>query len=644
MALRVRTLQTSFSAGELDPELAGRSDVERYFRGAERARNVIVRPTGGVRRRPGLRHVTTITDAAAGARLVEFSFNTEQAYLLVFTATTIRVFRDDVLVHTITGTPWSGAQVSSITWTQSADTLIVLHPDVAPQRLLRGISDTDWTLGALPLANIPGHDYGAVTPTGTITPSATTGDAITLTASASIFTASMVGWYLRTTRNALARITAFTSATAVTARVLRAFPNTNAIPAADWSLREPVISTTRGWPSCGVFYAGRLYLGGLKSRPATVLGSRVSDFFDFDPGNALDDDGIDVTIDTDQVNAIRFLSATRQLHAFTSGGEHILAGDNDGVITPASARWIEQTRRGAVANVPVVEVDGALLFVQRGGKAVRQHLYDELQGAFGNIVLSRLAEHLIRNPVDMAARKGATLDAADHVLVVNADGTVAVLLTERSQETVAWVLWETDGAVRQVAALDDGAVYLGVARDGAWRVERWDDDLLVDAGVRVTTGLPLTTVTGLGHLEGRTVAIVADGAVQPSATVTGGAVTLPREAEDEVQVGLPFTVLVRPMPPEPRLPGDPMLGRKARIVRASMRVDDTGPFTLNGIVVDARRFGDAPASPLDAPPRRLTGDARLSGLTGWSPRPTVDIAQEEPQPFQLLALALDVAT
>jgi hypothetical protein len=644
MALRVRTLQTSFSAGELDPELASRTDVERYFRGAERARNVVVCPTGGLRRRPGLKHVATIPDATAGCRLVNFSFNTEQTYLLVFTAGTIRVFKNDTQVATITGTPWTGPQVATLTWTQSADTLIVFHPDVPPQRLLRQGSDTNWSLGPLPLTNIPGHDYGAVTPTGTITPSATTGNAITLTASASIFTAGMVGWYLRTTSNALARITAFTSATQVTAKVLRAFPNTNAIPAADWSLREPVISTTRGWPACGVFFAGRLYMGGLKSRPATVLGSRVSDFFNFDPGTGLDDEALDVTIDTDQVNAIHFLAATRQLHAFTSGGEHILAGDRDGVITPASARWIEQTRRGAVANVPVVEVDGALLFVQRGGKAVRQHLYDEVQGAYANIVLSRLSEHLIRQPVDMAVRKGASRDAADHVLVVNSDGTVAVLLTERSQETVAWTLWETDGHVRQVAALDDGALYLGVTRDGTFRIERWDDDLLVDAGVRVTTGMPLTTVTGLTHLEGRTVAIVADGAVQPPATVTGGTVTLPRPAQQEVQVGLPFTVRVRPMPPEPRLPGDPMLGRKARIVRASMRVKDSGPFTLNGIVVDARRFGDAPNTPLDAPPRRLTGDARLSGLTGWQYRPTVEIAQTDPQPFQLLALALDVAT
>jgi hypothetical protein len=644
MALRVRTLQTSFSAGELDPELAGRSDVERYFRGAERARNVVVRPTGGLRRRPGLRHVATISDGNAGCRLVEFNFNAEQTYLLVFTANTIRVFKDDALVHTITGAPWTAQQVATITWTQSADTLIVFHPDVQPRRLLRQGSDTNWSLSTVPLTNIPGHDYGAVTPTGTMTPSATTGDAITLTASATIFNAGMVGWYLRTTSNALARITAFTSSTQVTAKVLREFPNTNAIAAADWSLREPVISAARGWPRCGVFYAGRLYMGGLKSRPATVLGSRVSDFFNFDPGAALDDDSVDVTIDTDQVNAIRFLAATRELHAFTSGGEHILAGDNDGVITPASARWIEQTRRGAVANVPVVEVDGALLFVQRGGKAVRQHLYDELQGAYANIVLSRLAEHLIRQPVDMAVRKGGARDAADHVLVVNADGTVAALLTERSQETVAWTLWETDGQVRQAAALDDGAVYFGVTRAGAYRIERWDDDLLVDAGVRITTGMPLTTVTGLTHLNGLTVAIVADGAVQPPATVTGGTVTLPRPAQQEVQVGLPFTVLVRPMPPEPRLPGDPMLGRKARIVRATMRMDNSGPFTLNGVVVDARRFGLAPDTPLDGPPRRLTGDARLSGLPGWQYRPTVDIAQADPQPFQLLALALDVAT
>jgi hypothetical protein len=644
MALRVRTHQTSFSAGELDPELAGRSDVERYFRGAERARNVIVRPTGGVRRRPGLRHVATISDAAAGVNLVEFSFNTEQAYLLVFTANTIRVFRNDVLVHTITPTPWSGAQVARITWTQSADTLIVFHPDVQPQRLLRGGSDTSWTLSAITFANVPGFDYGAVTPTGTITPSAVSGDAVTLTASASVFTAGMVGWYLRTTRNALARITAFTSATAVTAQVLRAFPNVNAIPATDWRLTEPVISATRGWPGAGIFYAGRLYLGGLKSRPATVLGSRVSNFFDLNPGTPLDDDGIDATIDTDQVNAIRAFAATRQLHAFTSGGEHILAGDNDGVITPASVRWIEQTRRGAVADVPVVEVDGALLFVQRGGKAVRQHLYDEIQGAFGNIVLSRLSEHLIRQPVDLAARKGAALEASDQVLVVNGDGTVAVLLTERSQETVAWTLWETDGAVRRAAALDNGTLYLGVERAGSFRIERWEDDLLVDAGVRVTTGFPVTTVTGLTHLEGRTVAIVADGAVQPPATVTAGAITLPRPATQDVQVGLPFTVQVRPMPVEPRLGDGPMVGRKARIVRATMRVHESGPFEIAGIPVDTRRFADAPASPLDAPPPRITGDVRISGLTGWTDRPTVDIVQRAPQPFELLALALDVAT
>lgn len=644
MALRIRTLQAAFSAGELDPELAARSDVERYYRGGSRMRNVIIRPTGGVRRRPGLRHVATIPDAAAGWNSVEFSFNTEQAYLLVFTASTVRVFRDDVLVATITNAPWSAAQVVSIGWTQSADTLIVTHPDVQPHRLVRGGSHSSWTLSPIAFQNVPGFDYGAVVPAGTMTPSATTGDAVTVTASAATFTANMVGWYLRTTRNALARITAFSSATSVTARVLRAFQSTSAIPAAEWRLLEPVISAARGWPSAAVFFAGRLYFGGLRSRPATALGSVVGSFFDLDPGSALDDQGIDATIDTDQVNAIRAFAATRQLHAFTSGGEHIMAGDADGVITPASVRWIEQTRRGAAANVPVVEVDGALLFVQRGGKAVRQHLYDEVQGAFGNIVLSRLAEHLIRQPVDMAVRKGARRDAADQVLVVNSDGTVAVLLTERSQETVAWTLWETDGQVQRVTALDNGAVYLGVLRDGAVHIERWDDDLLVDAGVRVTTGLPTTTVTGLGHLEGRQVAIVADGAVQPSRTVTGGQVTLDRPAETDVQVGLPFTVTVSPMFVEPRLPEGPTLGRKTRIVRAAMRVHESGPFKINGIAVDFRRFATGAATPLDAPPRRLTGDVRVSGLTGWNERATVDIVQDEPQPFELLALALDIAT
>lgn len=565
---RARDVQTSFTAGELDPKLAARIDVARYYSGGEAVRNMLVRGLGGAHRRPGLLHVATIPDGSAGIRLVAFAFNVEQTYLLVFTAGTIRVFLPDgTNTATIGGTPWSAAQVGEIKWVQSADTLIVFHHDVQPHRLVRTGSHSSWSLSAVAFSNIPTFDFG--------------------------------------------------------------------------SGAEPVISATRGWPETGTFYQGRLYLGGLKSRPATLLASKVGSFFDLNKGTGLDDEGLDLTIDTDRVNAIWHLPVTRTLHVFTSGAEHVLAGD--GIITPKTARFEEQTRRGSLRHVPVAEIDGALLFVQTGGKAVRQHLFTEVEGAFGNTVLSLLAEHLVRNPVDLAARKGNTADADDYLLLVNGDGTVAVLTTLRAQEVVAWSLWETDGAVRRAAVLDSGEVFLAVERSGSVRIERWDDALLVDAGVRVTTGLPSDTVTGLGHLEGREVTIAVDGATHPARTVQSGQVTLERPAQSEVQVGLAFTPLLRTMPAEPAPnSGLPAISGLARIPRVTVRVHDSAPFLLNGRQVTMRRFGDAPASPLDAPPPRLSGDFRLSGFAGWRRRAQIEVSQPEPQPLAVLSLAYDI--
>ena len=140
---RQRFAKTSFTAGEIAPELLGRHDLKGYANGAAELRNVIVLPTGGVRRRPGLRHVDTLPGAA---RLVPFAFNTAQTYLLVFTHEAMRVYRDDVLQATVT-TPWTSAQLAALSWTQNADTLIVCHPDVPPQRITR-TAHTAWTVTA----------------------------------------------------------------------------------------------------------------------------------------------------------------------------------------------------------------------------------------------------------------------------------------------------------------------------------------------------------------------------------------------------------------------------------------------------------------------------------------------------------------
>lgn len=633
---RLRTLQASFTSGELDPRLAARGDAKVYYSGAARMQNVLVLPMGGFRRRPGHEYVTAITGAAAGWRVLAFAFNTVQTYLMVFVASSIYVFKDDALVATV-ATSLTGPQVEQMSWAQSADTLIIVHPDVQPLKLVRGASHSAWTLSAITFSNIPTYDFG--------------------------------------------------------------------------SGAEAVISVTRGWPSAVTFHQSRLWLGGLKSRPATLLASKVGSFFDLNTGTALDDEAINITIDSDQVNAIFALRSGRNLVIFTSGAEHAIRVDPP--ITPKNVAISEQTRRGISQYVPPVEVDGALIFVQRGGKAFREFLFDVAQDAYGANILSLLSPHLIVTPGDMAVRKGNSQDDADYVLAVNSDGTVVVLNTLRSQEVNAFTQETTDGLVKHVAVLD-GTVYFLVTRtvggSTVYYLEKWTDaastdcclrhtrpaaqstaasaaqtafpwtasasvsavkvrkngitlDLGTDytvsglpgtsgtvtltsgaaAGDVVKISFPLSSLSGLSHLEGRTVKAIVDGGMQADKTVSSGAVALSPAAETDVEIGLDYALRVAGMPVEGRLPDGTMVGRMARIVNITGRLYQTKSIRINGQLVPFRRLGPAGVGPLDQPITAQTGEFRVDALQGWSRRPAFEITQDAPLPVTVLGLALLVS-
>lgn len=636
---RVRTVQASFTRGELDPRLAARVDAQIYYAGAEAARNVLVLPMGGFRTRPGWVYVGAVGDAGAGHVMVPFSFNTEQDYLLIFTGNTIRIYREGVVVATLTGTPWGASQVEGLGFAQSADTLIICDHDVAPYKLVRGGSHSSWTLSALTLKNLPGYDYGAIVPAGTMTPAAKTGQNILVTHSTGVFTADHVGWYIRG-NSGLARIITYTSATQVQVDILIDFRNTSAIAAEDWVMEEPIISATRGWPSRVIFHQGRLYFANLKNRPATIIGSKSGEFFDFDPGGALDDEGIDATIDDDEVNAIYQLVSGRHLTLLTSGSEHVALVQPP--ITPTNIALEEQTRWGIKANVRPVQLDGALLFVQRGGRAVREFLFTNLENAYQANQLSLLSPHLVRDPVSFVVRKGTSFDEADYLLLVNDDGTVATVNLLRAQEINAFTLFETDGEVQDAAVVGEDVYFLvrrSIGGATVYYVEKWDEDAHLDASCRFTAGMPLSVVTGLGHLEGESVAVLVDGEPHPARTVSGGQITLERAAQTSVEVGLDPAWRVKTMPVEGRLPDGTMITKQARVVKASLRLHQTRAIRLNGFDLSFRRVGD----PLDAAPIVFTGDHDVDGLQGWDSRAQAEMDGSISMPATVLGVALRVA-
>lgn len=619
----IRRLKTSFAAGELAAELIGRADLRAYENGAARLTNVFILPTGGVRRRPGLRHLALLPGRA---RLIPFEFSTEQTYLLVLTDRRLAVWRGDAEVAAI-ATPWTEHHLAQLAWTQSADTLLIVHPEVPPQRITR-TSHTDWTIAPWRFDAEPFHRFAA--PEVTLAAAATTGT-VTLTASAPVFQPGHAGTTFRL-RGRRVRIEAVTSPVTATATVID--PLAGTAPSAEWD--EAAFSPVRGWPVSVCFHQHRLVIGGSRDLPNRLWLSRTGTLFNFDLGTGLDDQAIEFALVSDQVNAIRAVFSGRHLQVFTSGAEWMVSGDP---LTPANIQLHRQTRVGSPVDrtVPPVDVDGATIFVARSGRAVHEFAYTDIEQAYQAADLALLARHLVRDPVAMAYDQTRRL-----LHVVMADGRMATLTLFRAEQVTAWSGHATDGAFRAVAELD-GTVYVVVERDGVHRLERFDEALGVDAGATGSHPSGAASWAGLDHLEGREVLVVADGAPRGRQRVVGGRIATDPPAR-EVRAGLAYRHVVEPLPPELIAPHGSRSG-PLRLVSVTFRLLETAALAVDlGRGPEAVPFRRLGAFRLDQPPPLFTGDKTIRAL-GWrrdATRPLWRIEGEVPLPLTLLSVTTEM--
>ena len=260
---RVTSFQSNFTTGEIDPLLRSRTDIKQYYNGLSSATNVLVQPQGGVTRRPGLQYVGTIPSASnpqSGCRLVPFEFSTTQSYMLLFVNNRMYVYKGGVLQTGINGggndyltTSIGSANIGTMNWTQSADTLIIVQEDMAPKKIVRGGSHSTWTISDISFDFTPKYAFTLSTsePSGTVTPSAVDGN-VTLTASASVFASGNINDYVEAKDGiGRARIVDFTSATSVKAIVEVPFFSTDALANGDWVLETDYVdawSGTYGYP------------------------------------------------------------------------------------------------------------------------------------------------------------------------------------------------------------------------------------------------------------------------------------------------------------------------------------------------------------------------------------------------------------
>ena len=627
------------------------------------------------------------TATASNFKMLDFSVEDDRHYLLVLTENNIRVFRTPNTHVADIKTTISSANVSNIRDTQVENVMLLFQEDTIPQRLINLGTDTDWFIDNIPFSNVPQYDYNdSLSPTpvddvqvmtltsfvagdkfqidieGVVSKNITfAGDSSADEIASTVFNIQRniqempvmgeTGVSVARTGTAAYTITVggesakdfeLYSAFATTGTASKTIAFTKS--ASGSPRREDVWSANRGYPKTACFYEGRLVLGGIKSKPQSLIFSKSASFFDFDIDDGDDDEAIFVTISSRKLNDIVDVFPGRNLQVFTSGAEFAVTSKP---VTPSSAQVAPQTSHGAL-NVETQDVDGSTIFVDRNGKSIRDFVFSFNEDAYVTQDLSVLASHLITQPIDMALLSGTQSDDANWVFFVNADGNGTILNTLRAQDITGFTRWEARGSIEGVCVVDED-LYLIRRRTinsvTVKFVERWNFDHKMDASIKIAPTASQTVLTGLDYLEGETVQIVADGVVLQERAVSGGSITLESSETGytSVEVGLNFNVELKPMPLNTNVGSGQNQMRLKRVVRINARVYESSGVYVNGNAVPIRAFGAAPDTPLDNPPDVLTGIIDdIYGTDGWTREEVPVFTVPDPTPFHIQMIEFEV--
>ena len=248
-------------------------------------------------------------------------------------------------------------------------------------------------------------------------------------------------------------------------------------PTTQWD--EQVVCDVNGYPQTTTFHEQRLYFGGTSGLPDGIQGSKIGNFFNFDVGEAQDDESIQIQIASDQINEIEHLVSGKNLQILTSTGEFYLRPPVSQPVTPTDIRIINQSTFGSQAKAKPRQFDNATVFVQNNGRTVREYLYSESAEEYSSNSISLLSSHLVSNPVDSAKLTSVPGRTEQFYYLVNDDGTIAVFLSQRNEKIAGWMQWNTDGNYESITTTSTD-VYVAVARTinsaTVYALEQYSDD------------------------------------------------------------------------------------------------------------------------------------------------------------------------
>lgn len=676
-----RTFKTSFNGGELTPEFFGQIADAKFQTGLALCRNFVVKPQGAIENRAGTSFVREVKNSASPVRLLPFTYSTTQTMVLEFGAGYIRF-------HTLgstllsgglpyeVATPYAAADLFDLHTVQSGDVMTIVHPNYEP-RELRRLGAVSWSLTVINFASTLLPPTGATaTPSGAgaynyaykvtrtsddgltqsvVSNQATcTNNLFTSGASNQITWASPVGAIPGVTTYIVYKYQGgtFGYIGRTTANVLiddNIAPDLSITP----PIYDPVFQAPGDYPAATSYYEQRRVFGGSNNAPQKIWMTRSGTESDMTFALPIrDDDRIAFRIAALQANTIRHVIPLSDLLVLTSSAEFRITSVNTDALTPSSISVKPQAYVGASNAQPVI-INSNLIYAAARGGHVREMSYSRDANGYASGDLSLRAVHLFDDYelVDMAYAK-APLPI---VWAVSTSGKLLGVTYVPEQQVGAWHQHDTDGVFESCTVVSEGnedILYVVVRRTIVGQSRRYverlhtrrvvtlADAFFVDCGATYS-GAATTTISGLTWLEGKTVNILADGAVHPQRVVAAGTITLDNPAT-KVQVGLPIIADMQTLPLAAGIDPAYAQGRPKNINKVFLRVVNSSGIFAGPNTSRLVEYKQRTNEPYGSPPRTFTGELEISVEPSWGQDGALVVRQSAPLPLTITSMTMEV--
>ena len=415
--------------------------------------------------------------------------------------------------------------------------------------------------------------------------------------------------------------------------------------------QEQSYSALRGYPAAVTFHQNRLWFGGTLAQPDGIWGSKSGQYFNFDIGDAEDDDAIDLTANVGEIFTIRHLVSNRDLQVFTTGAELFVQAPVDKPVTPANAQIRRQTPYGASFVKPSV-FDGATLFIQKTGSALREFLFTDAEAAYTSVAVSGLAPHLILDPVQMTSIKGALNRSESYAFLINNDGTIAVFYSVRGDQKAGLALWNTQGTWHSICSVHERLFVVAARDDGSgttkYFLEEFQDDMPMDFCDSFTGTASVFTGLATSHFANDAVVKATNGNdYLGEFTISGGQIDASsvKSGITQAYIGYAFTPTIKTLPIDAAIQGGPLTGEPRQIPKVVLDLFETTAVSVTG--------PKDTSTTRDLIIRNVTDDMSLDRVAvtgkeefrmlGYSRDPRVTVSQSFPLDLQINGMIVEVA-